>query len=65
MVIEKVLEKQARADKLKQNLNKIKHKLQENNISKFKEEAAKMNEQYWQQIEKEKKRREDEAFAKF
>ena len=44
MVIEKVLEKQARADKLKQNLNKIKHKLQENNISKFKEEAAKMNE---------------------
>ena len=62
MIIEKVVEKQARANKLKQNLDKIKQKLQDNNLSKFRQKAAQSNEEYWHRIEKEKKRREEEAY---
>ena len=64
MIVEKVIEKRERGEQLKRNLSKIQVKLQQQSINKFKAEAAKKDEQYQEIMQKEKKRREDEAFSK-
>lgn len=46
VLIEKVIQKNAKAAKLKENLETIKNKIQRASIDRFKQEAKKMNEEY-------------------
>ena len=60
VLIEKVIQKNAKAAKLKQNLETIKNKIQRAGIDRFKNEAKKMNQEYEEKMAAMKKDMEDD-----
>jgi len=55
-----MMKKYQKADQLKDNVAKMQKRLVENNIKKFKLEAAKMDQAYAERVERERQRREEE-----